>query len=129
MALQNILEVNQNHRQKKVGISPERIEVIKPQLRQYIAFWREYPDLFLDFLQTGGDLEKEKQLTFRLYFYQRVVIRVLMRYKYTYMVCGRGFSKSFLSDLVLMLRAILYPGADLSSTAGGKERTLCSIQM
>lgn len=33
MALQDILDVNQNHRQKKVGISPERIEAVKPILR------------------------------------------------------------------------------------------------
>ena len=30
-------------------------------------------------------------------------------------------SKSFLAVLVLMIRAILYPGARLFSTAGGKE--------
>lgn len=123
MALQDILQINQDHRQKKIGLSPERIEVIKPQLRQYIAFWRAYPDLFIDFLQTGGDPEKEKNLTFHLYYYQRVVLRVLMRYKYTYLTCGRGFSKSFLSVLVLMLRAILYPGAQLSSVAGGKQQS------
>lgn len=55
---------------KKIGISKERLEAIKPVLRQYIALWREYPDLFVDFMQTGGD--PNKQLTFQLYFYQRV---------------------------------------------------------
>lgn len=121
MALQDILEVNQNRKQRKIGISIERIDAVKSVLRQYIAFWREYPDIFLDFLQKGGDYEK--QVTFNLYFYQRVVLRVLMRYKNVYLTCGRGFSKSFLSVLVLALRAILYPGADISSVAGGKEQS------
>jgi len=48
MALQDLLNVSSNI--KKVGISEERIEAIKPALRQYIAYWREYPDMFIDFL-------------------------------------------------------------------------------
>jgi hypothetical protein len=35
---------------RKVGISKERLEAVKPIMRQYIAFWREYPDLFVDFM-------------------------------------------------------------------------------
>ena len=31
-------------------------------------------------------------------------------------------SKSFLSVLILLIRGILYPGAHLFSTAGGKEQ-------
>ena len=53
MALQDLLDLSQIKGKKKIGISEERIEVIKPQLREYFAFWREYPDLFVDFMQTG----------------------------------------------------------------------------
>lgn len=35
-------------------------------------------------------------------------------------------SKSFLAILVLMLRCILFPGAKLFVTTGGKERIVCS---
>ena len=48
MALQDLLNITQKH--EKIGISEERIEAIKPIVRQYIAFWREYPDMFVDFL-------------------------------------------------------------------------------
>ena len=48
MALQDLLNITQKH--DKIGISEERIEAIKPIIRQYIAFWREYPDMFVDFL-------------------------------------------------------------------------------
>ena len=119
MALQDLLDLSQS-RNKKLGFSPERIEAIKPALRQYIAFWREYPDLFVDFLQDGGDPTRKKQLKF--YFYQRVFLRAAMRYRYVYAVYPRAYSKSFLSVLVLMVRCILYPGAKLFSTAGGKEQ-------
>ena len=53
MALQDLLNVSKKY--EKVEISEERIEAIKPVIREYIAFWREYPDMFVDFLQTGGD--------------------------------------------------------------------------
>lgn len=86
MALADLLTVSQNR--KKIGLSEERIEAIKPALRKYIAFWREYPDLFVDFLQDGGNPDVEKKLNF--YFYQRVFLRAAMRYKYVYMVFPRA---------------------------------------
>ena len=118
MALQDFLNLSNNN--KKIGLSEERIDAIKPQLRQYIAFWREYPDLFIDFLQTGGDPNKPKTLNF--YFYQRVFLRAAMRYKYVYMVFPRAYSKSFLSVMVLMCRCVLYPRCKLFVTSGGKEQ-------
>jgi hypothetical protein len=48
-------------------------------LRDYIAFWREYPDLFVDFLVRGTRTEV-KEGEFHFYFYQRVFLRVVMRY-------------------------------------------------
>ena len=118
MALADLLTVSQNR--KKIGLSEERIEAIKPALRKYIAFWREYPDLFVDFLQDGGNPEIEKKLKF--YFYQRVFVRAAMRYKYVYMVFPRAYSKSFLSVMVLMCRCVLYPRCKLFITSGGKEQ-------
>ena len=119
MALQDLLDISSSR--KKIGLSEERLEPIKPILRQYIAYWREYPDMFIDFLQTGVDGEiPESGLHF--YFYQRVFLRAAIRYKYTYFVFPRAYSKSFLSVLVLMIRCILYPRAKLFITSGGKEQ-------
>ena len=118
MALQDLLDLTK--KRKKIGLSEERVDAIKPALRQYIAFWREYPDLFIDFLQDGGNPEVDKKLKF--YFYQRVFMRAAMRYKYVYMVFPRAYSKSFLSILVLICRCILYPRAKLFVTSGGKEQ-------
>lgn len=87
MALQDLLRLSQDH--KKIGLSEERIEAIKPHLRQYISYWREYPDMFVDFLQTGRDgTIPENGLKF--FFYQRVFLRAAMRYKYVYMVFPRA---------------------------------------
>lgn len=125
MALQDLLDLSAT-RKKKIGLSEERIEKIIPALRQYIAFWREYPDLFIDFLQTGGDPEKECKLKF--YFYQRVFLRAAMRYKYVYFVFPRAYSKSFLSMMVLMCRCILYPRSKLFVTSGGKQQAASIVQ-
>lgn len=120
MALEHLLNLTYSKDNKKIGISEERIHRIKPVMRSYIAFWREYPDLFVDFMSTGWDPEAKP--TFKLLFYQRVFLRVSMRYKYVYAVFPRAYSKSFLSVLILLIRGILYPGAMLFSTAGGKEQ-------
>ena len=95
MALQDLLNLSNNR--KKIGLSEERVRAIVPVARQYIAYWREYPDMFIDFLQTGGDETRKKELNF--FFYQRVFLRAAMRYKYVYMVFPRAYSKSFLSIL------------------------------
>ena len=116
MALQDLLDLSQ--KRKKIGISEDRLRAIIPEARQYIAFWREYPDMFIDFM-AGPDGGPQH---FKLYFYQRIFLRAAMRHKYIYAVFPRAYSKSFLSMMVIMCRAILYPRCKLFITSGGKEQ-------
>ena len=116
MALKDLLDLSASRR--KVGLSEERLRGIIPEARKYIAFWREYPDLFIDFM-AGPDGGPQH---FHLFFYQRVFLRAAMRHKYIYAVFPRAYSKSFLSMMVLMCRAILYPRCKLFITSGGKEQ-------
>ena len=115
MALADLLELSSS-KMNKIGISEERIRAQLPVIRQYVAFWREYPDMFVEFL-CGNNPEN-----FQLYFYQRIFLRAAMRHKYVYATFPRGYSKSFLAVLVLMLRCILYPRAHFFVTTGGKEQ-------
>lgn len=115
MALQDLLNLKSDV--DKIGLSEERLRACIPVARQYIAFWREYPDLFVDFL-----VKKNNPENFHLFYYQRVFLRAAMRYKYTYAVFPRAYSKSFLAALILIIRCILYPGAKLFVTSGGKEQ-------
>lgn len=89
MALQDLLNISSSKKREKIGISEERIEAIKPALRQYIAFWREYPDMFVDFLQSGANGEIPKE-GLHFYFYQRVFLRIAVRYRQVYAVFPRG---------------------------------------
>lgn len=113
MALQDLLDLSNSR--KKVGLSEERVQAIIPAAREYIAFWREYPDLFVDFMAGPNS-------SFKFYFYQRVFLRVAIRHQYTYAVFPRAYSKSFLSVMILMCRCILYPRCKLFVTSGGKEQ-------
>lgn len=119
MALKDLLELNQAR--KKVGLSKERVADIIPAARNYVAFWREYPDLFVDFMVRGNRTER-KEGEFQFYYYQRVFLRVVMRHQYVYAVFPRAYSKSFLSIMALMCRCILYPRSNLFVTSGGKEQ-------
>lgn len=76
VALQDLLGISES-KKKKIGLSPERVEAVLPIVRQYVAFWREYPDLFVDFLVRGYETDEEREHPkedgkFRFYFYQRV---------------------------------------------------------
>ena len=119
MALQDLLDLSQSR--KKIGLSEERVNAIIPAAREYISFWREYPDLFVDFLVRGTRTEA-KDGEFKFYFYQRVFLRAAMRHQYLYAVFPRAYSKSFLSVMVLMCKCILYPRCKLFVTSGGKEQ-------
>ena len=92
MALQDLL--NLSTQRKKIGLSPERVEAVMPTVRKYVAFWREYPDLFVDFMVRGNRTEP-KEGEFQCYFYQRVFLRSVMRYQYVYAVFPRRICAGF----------------------------------
>lgn len=113
MALSDLMRLSQKGR--KIGLSEERVTAVLPELTKSFGFYREYPDLLIDFL-SGPDSK------FHLFFYQRVFLRAVIRHKYSYATFPRAYSKSFLSIMVLIIRCILYPGAKLFITSGGKEQ-------
>lgn len=115
MALQDLLDLSDSR--KKIGLSEERVRAVISIGRQYIAYWREYPDMFVDYL-----LEMGSPQDFKFFFYQRVFLRIAMRHQYVYAVFPRAYSKSFLSIMTLMIRCILYPKCKLFVTSGGKEQ-------
>jgi len=118
MALADLMELSKNKTfARKVGLSEERIKESLPIIKEYVSFWREYPDIFVEFLCGENNPEN-----FHLYFYQRVFLRAVMRHRYAYATFPRAYSKSFLSVLILMLRCVLFPGAHLFVTTGGKEQ-------
>ena len=117
MSLESLLEISIGHEKNNKAVTEERLKACMPQLRDAIAFYREYPDLFIDDIK-GPDCK------FEFYYYQRIFLRAVMRHRKVYATFPRGFSKSFLSMLALMIRCILYPNVELFITTGG---TICRL--
>lgn len=113
MKLKELLQLSSEREYRKQGISEERLLQDMDQLRDLIAYFRQYPDIFVDFI-------KGKDSTFEFLFYQRVFLRIVMRHRYVYATFPRAYSKSFLSMMALMIRCILYPNSHLFVTTGGK---------
>lgn len=86
-------------------------DIILPML----SYFRYYPDRFIDFIST----ENSK---IRLYFFQRLYLRVIMRYRKVFITATRGTSKSFLTHLAFVLKCIMYPNNKLFVCAPGKEQ-------
>lgn len=119
MSLNDILESNKKIERRKQGLSEQRLHDNVQNLRELVRFYRWYPDLLID-LMVGPNGE------FKFFPYQRQFLRASLRYNHVYMVYPRGYSKSFLSVMALMLKCILYPNSHVFVTTGGKERNACS---
>lgn len=79
------------------------------------SYFRWYPDKFLDFI-------KQPNSKISLYFYQRVYLRIMMRYRKVFITATRGTSKSYLQNLAFILKCIMYPKIRLFVTCVGKEQ-------
>lgn len=119
MALRDLLKIgNRKEKKEEIVVTKESLMENIDKFRELIAYWRVYPDRFVDYLCS---LNPEN--TFHFYFYQRLFLRCSLRYKYLYATFVRAWSKSFMSVMALMVKAILYPGAQLFTVAGGKEQS------
>ena len=96
---------------KREDIPSEKGEVLGEEffeknqdlVEKYCNFFTAYPDLFLDLI-------KPVDSSFSFFFYQRIVLRALMRFKIVYISACRAFSKSFLTILALFLQCVFMPG-------------------
>lgn len=83
MSLKNLLEISSMDSIVKEEVSEERILQNIDDVREQIAFYREYPDLFVDDIK-GPDC------VFSFRFTQRIFLRSIMRHRYVYCVFTRG---------------------------------------
>ena len=120
MALDSLLSIGESKKSelKEFEEKKQKIEQNSEKLRQLIAYWRVYPDRFIDYLCSLNPHN-----TFHFFFYQRLFLRVAMRHQYVYATFVRAWSKSFMSVMCLMIKAILYPRAKLFVVSGGKEQS------
>lgn len=122
MALSDLLSIKRKA-DFQIEVTEELLRQNLDEYRKLISYWRIYPDRMVDYLCSLNPNN-----TFHLYFYQRLFLRIVMRHKMVYATFVRAWSKSFMSDLSLILKCILYPGAKIFSVAGGKEQSASILQ-
>ena len=120
----NIFDKEIMQRGEREGIEIEKGAILTPAylieheelFRKYCDFFTAYPDIFLDLIKPSDS-------TFTLFFYQRIVLRALMRFKEVYVVACRAFSKSFITILALFLQCIFIPGTKRFICAPNKNQS------
>lgn len=78
-------------------------ESMKPDWRRFCSYYMAYPDRFIDLISPPNSKVK-------LFFYQRMLLRILMRYQNVYITMTRGSAKSFTQVLGLYLKCIFRSG-------------------
>src|SRR5699024_2142295 len=98
--LEKLEEIKDKEKRENIDYSP--FERVKPHFRAMLSHYRKYPDLLLDLVRSPDAL-------FTLTPFQRVYLRVLMRYKKVGIVATRGHSKTYIKILVKDVKSIIYP--------------------
>ena len=88
--------------EKGVALSETYLESIQPNLEDIVSIFTAYPDIYLDIITPENE-------EISLFFYQRIILRALMRYKEIYWTACRATSKTFLSILALFLQCVFMP--------------------
>lgn len=101
--------------EKGVALTEPYLESIQKLLERYMNFFTAYPDLYLDIIAPV-----DAQI--KLFPYQRVFLRAIMRFKNVYVTACRAFSKSFITILGMVLQCIFMPGTKRFICAPNKNQ-------
>lgn len=102
--------------EKGVVVTEDYLKKNFDNIGDMLSIFSAYPDVFLDFITPEDS-------NFKLFFYQRVTLRAIMRYKDIYITAPRAFSKTFITILGLILQCIFMPGTKRFICAPGKGQS------
>lgn len=85
------------------------VQLTEKKILEHLEIYEKWSEFFIIYPDIFIDLITPKDQNFELYFYQRIFLRALMRYRYNYVTAPRAFSKSFISILALFLQCIFRP--------------------
>ena len=89
--------------EKGVILNENYLEENMEKIGNVMSIFSAYPDVYLDVI-------KPQDSSFTLFFYQRITLRALMRFKDVFGTAPRAFSKSFITILAMILQCIFIPG-------------------
>lgn len=87
---------------KGVVLTEKYLEEHEQLFQDYSRYFMLYPDLFLDIIRSVN-------CPIRFYYYQRILLRAMMRFRYFYGTFTRATSKSFLAIISQYLACIFLP--------------------
>lgn len=100
--------------EKGVSLTTDYLEAHFNEIAAIMEIFVAYPDIYLDTIAC--------EISPTLYFYQRIFLRAIMRFKEIYIVACRAFSKSFISILAMFLQCIFIPGTRRFICAPNKKQ-------
>ena len=87
---------------KGVVLTEKYLEEHEQLFQDYSRYFMLYPDLFLDTIRSVN-------CPIRFYYYQRILLRAMLRFRYFYGTFTRATSKSFLAIISQYLACIFLP--------------------
>lgn len=87
---------------KGYAVSEPFLEKNESLMRQYMEFFMTYPDLYLDTIRS-------ENCPIKFYYYQRILMRAMMRYRFFFGTFTRATSKSFLAIITEYLACMFLP--------------------
>lgn len=110
-------DVKDNGKFKGSTKSRDNINKFRKNFNKFLlwaSFFLSYPDYFIDMVTPADSYVK-------LYAYQRIMLRVFMRFQYVFGTFTRGTAKSWVSQLFNLLNMIFRPRTKTSITASGSK--------
>ena len=99
----------------QIVITPDYVEQHRDTMEKMVTLFTLYPDYLVDAITPGDSY-------FKLYFYQRLFLRVCMRYREVSGTFPRAYSKSFLDFLAMNIRGIVQPRSKGFTCADTKKQ-------
>ena len=101
--------------EKGAVITNEYLDRHYDELCKWVNYFTAYPDIYLDIIKPADS-------EFSLFFYQRMTLRALMRFKDVFITAPRAFSKSFVTILAMFLQCVFIPGRKVFMCANTKQQ-------
>ncbi len=106
---------------QRVVITPQYVEENRKYIEEIVRMLTLYPDYLIDVITP-------KDSYFKLFFYQRLFLRVCMRYKEISGTFPRAYSKSFLNFITMMIKGIVLPKSKGFTCADTKKQAAQIIE-
>ena len=106
---------------EQIVVTPQYVDDHRGEMENMVRIFTLYPDYLIDLITPYGSY-------FKLFFYQRIFLRVGMRYQEVSGTFPRAYSKSFLDFILNVIKGIVLPGAQGFVCADTKKQAAMIVE-